>query len=102
KLDLNSEMMSFDSPNVVGTVEGSDPKLKDEYVIYTAHWDHLGIGEPDASGDKIYNGAYDNASGVAAVLGIADVLSKMPASERPKRSSMFVFTTAAGQGLLGR
>ena len=101
KLDLNSEMMSFDSPNVVGSVDGSDPKLKDEYVIYTAHWDHLGIGEPDASGDKIYNGAYDNASGVAAVLGIADVLAKMPDKERPKRSAMFVFTTAEEQGLLG-
>jgi len=101
KLDLNSEMMSFDSPNVVGTVDGSDPQLKDEYVIYTAHWDHLGIGEPDTSGDKIYNGAYDNASGVAAVLGIADVLAKMPAKERPKRSAMFVFTTAEEQGLLG-
>jgi len=101
KLDLNSEMMSFDSPNVVGTVEGSDPKLKDEYVIYTAHWDHLGIGEPDAAGDKIYNGAYDNASGVATLLGIADVLVRMPADRRPKRSSMFVFTTAEEQGLLG-
>ena len=101
KLDLDSEMMSFDSPNVVGSVEGSDAKLKDEYVIYTAHWDHLGIGEPDASGDKVYNGAYDNASGVAAVLGIADVLSKMPVKERPKRSAIFVFTTAEEQGLLG-
>jgi len=101
KLDLNSEMMSFDSPNVVGTVEGSDPQLKDEYVIYTAHWDHLGIGEPDANGDKIFNGAYDNGSGVAAVLGIADVLEKMPANQRPKRSSLFVFTTAEEQGLLG-
>ena len=101
KLDLNSEMMSFDSPNVVGTVEGSDPKLKDEYVIYTAHWDHLGIGNPDASGDKIYNGAYDNASGTAAVLGIADVLAKMPTNQRPKRSAIFVFPTAEEQGLVG-
>jgi Zn-dependent M28 family amino/carboxypeptidase len=101
KLDLNSEMMSFDSPNVVGTVEGSDPKLKDEYVIYTAHWDHLGIGNPDASGDRIYNGAFDNASGVSAVLGIADVLAKMPAHQRPKRSVIFVFPTAEEQGLLG-
>src|SRR5688572_2971945 len=101
KLDLNSEMMSFDSPNVVGAVEGSDAKLKDEYVIYTAHWDHLGVGSPDASGDRIYNGAYDNASGVAAVLGIADVLAKMPAKERPKRSAIFVFPTAEEQGLLG-
>jgi Zn-dependent M28 family amino/carboxypeptidase len=100
-LNLNSEMMSFDSPNVVGMVEGSDAKLKDEYVIYTAHWDHLGIGNPDASGDKIYNGAFDNASGVASVLGIADVLAKMPANQRPKRSAMFVFPTAEEQGLLG-
>jgi Zn-dependent M28 family amino/carboxypeptidase len=101
KLDLKSELKSFDSPNVVGTVEGSDPRLKNEYVIYSAHWDHLGIGNPDADGDKIYNGAYDNASGVAAVLGIADVLAKMPQKERPKRSFMFFFPTAEEQGLLG-
>jgi Zn-dependent M28 family amino/carboxypeptidase len=101
KLDLKSEMRTFDSPNVVGTVEGSDPKLKSEYVIYTAHWDHLGIGEPDASGDMIYNGAYDNASGVATVMGIADVFAKMSKKERPKRSVLFLFPTAEEQGLLG-
>jgi Zn-dependent M28 family amino/carboxypeptidase len=101
KLDLKSEMRTFDSPNVVGTVEGSDPKLKSEYVIYTAHWDHLGIGEPDASGDRIYNGAYDNASGVATVMGIADVFAKMSKKERPKRSVLFLFPTAEEQGLLG-
>src|SRR5690606_37615979 len=54
-INLKSELKSFESPNVVGVVEGSDAKLKNEYVIYTAHWDHLGIGEPDARGDKIYN-----------------------------------------------
>ncbi|MFN2501463.1 MAG: M28 family peptidase [Pyrinomonadaceae bacterium] len=101
RLDLNSEMMNFNSPNVVGMVEGSDPRLKREFIVYTAHWDHLGIGEPDASGDRIYNGAFDNASGVAAVLGIADVLTKMPARQRPKRSALFLFTTAEEQGLLG-
>jgi Zn-dependent M28 family amino/carboxypeptidase len=101
KLDLNSEMQTFDSPNVVGIVEGSDPKLKSEYVVYSAHWDHLGIGEPDASGDKIYNGAYDNASGVSAVLGIAAVLAKTPKKDRPKRSFLFLFPTAEEQGLLG-
>ncbi len=101
KLDLKSELKTFDSPNVVGIVPGSDPKLKSEYVIYSAHWDHLGIGNPDADGDKIYNGAYDNASGVAAVLGIADVLAKMPQKQRPKRSFMFFFPTAEEQGLLG-
>ncbi len=101
KLNLNSEFQTFDSPNVVGMVEGSGPKLRSEYVIYTAHWDHLGIGTPDATGDKIYNGAYDNASGVATVLGIAEALAKMPKKERPKRSTMFIFPTAEEQGLLG-
>lgn len=101
KLNLKSEMQTFDSPNVVGMVEGRDKKLKSEYVVYTAHWDHLGIGEPDASGDKIYNGAYDNASGVAAVIGIAEAFAKMPKKERPKRSVLFLFPTAEEQGLLG-
>lgn len=101
KLNLKSEMQMFDSPNVVGMVEGSDAKLKSEYVIYTAHWDHLGIGKPDVDGDKIYNGALDNASGVAAVLGIAEALAKLPKKERPKRSAYFLFPTAEEQGLLG-
>src|SRR4029077_16956478 len=94
KLNLKSELKTFDSPNVVGTLEGSDPNLKDEYVVFSGHWDHLGIGEADAKGDKIYNGAYDNASGCAAILGIADVLAKMPTKERPKRSILFLFPTA--------
>ncbi|HEX6126845.1 MAG TPA: M28 family peptidase [Pyrinomonadaceae bacterium] len=101
KVNLKSEMQTFDSPNVIGMVEGSDQNLKSEYVVYTAHWDHLGIGEPDATGDRIYNGAYDNASGVAAVIGIAEALAKMPAKERPKRSVLFLFPTAEEQGLLG-
>lgn len=101
KLGLKSELKTFDSPNVVGKIDGSDPKLKSEFVVYSGHWDHLGIGEPNASGDKIYNGAYDNASGVAAILGIADVIAKLPKKERPKRSIMFFFPTAEEQGLLG-
>lgn len=101
KIKLKSEFKTFESPNVVGIVEGSDPRLKDEYVLYTAHWDHLGIGEADARGDTIYNGAYDNASGVAAVLGIAEALAKTPVSERPRRSFLFLFPTAEEQGLLG-
>lgn len=101
KLNLKSEFKTFESPNVAGTIEGSDPKLKSEYVIFSGHWDHLGIGEANAAGDKIYNGAYDNASGVAAMLGIADVIAKMPKKERPKRSIMFFFPTAEEQGLLG-
>lgn len=101
KLNLNSEMKTFDSPNVVGMVEGSDSKLRKEFVVFTGHWDHLGIGEADTRGDKIYNGAYDNASGVAAILGIADILAKTPKKQRPKRSFLFLFPTAEEQGLLG-
>jgi Zn-dependent M28 family amino/carboxypeptidase len=100
-LNLKSEMQTFDSPNVVGTVEGSDKKLSKEYVLITGHWDHLGIGSPDARGDKIFNGAYDNASGVSAILGIADILARMPKKQRPKRSFFFLFPTAEEQGLLG-
>lgn len=100
-LDLKSEVKTFDSPNVVGVLNGSDPKLSSEYVVFSGHWDHLGIGEPDAKGDRIYNGAYDNASGVSAILGIADVLAKMPRKDRPKRSFLFLFPTAEEQGLLG-
>lgn len=101
KLDLQSETKTFDSPNVVGMVEGGDATLKSEYVVFSGHWDHLGIGEPDAKGDRIYNGAYDNASGVAAILGIAEVLAKMPRKARPKRSVLVLFPTAEEQGLLG-
>lgn len=100
-LDLESETKQITSPNVVGKVAGSDAKLRDQYVIYTAHYDHLGIGEPNKDGDKIFNGAYDNASGVSAVLGIAEVLAKMPIKQRPKRSIFFLFPTAEEQGLLG-
>jgi Zn-dependent M28 family amino/carboxypeptidase len=101
KIDLKSETKTFDSPNVVGLIEGADKKLRNEYVVYSAHWDHLGVGEADKSGDKIYNGAYDNASGVATVLAIAEVLAKMPKKERPKRSALILFPTAEEQGLLG-
>src|ERR1044072_7891425 len=88
-------------PHVVGVIEGSDPSLKNEYVVYSAHWDHLGIGAPNKNGDTIYNGALDNATGVAVVLGIAETIARMPPAQRPKRSSLFLFTTAEEQGLLG-
>jgi len=100
-LKLHSKFEHVRSPNVVGIVKGSDKKLSNEYVVYSAHYDHLGIGEPDATGDKIYNGAYDNASGVASVLGVAEMFAKMPKNKRPKRSFLFLITTAEEQGLLG-
>ena len=68
--DLKQTVRSFKSHNVVGKIEGSDPKLKNEWIIYTAHWDHLGR-HPELKGDQIFNGAFDNASGVATILEIA-------------------------------
>jgi Zn-dependent M28 family amino/carboxypeptidase len=92
------KLRQIESRNVVGKVEGSDAKLKAQAVLYTAHWDHLGIGVP-VKGDKIYNGAVDNATGCAMVLEIARVWAGLPV--KPKRSGLFVFVTAEEQGLLG-
>jgi len=86
------------SENVVGVVRGGDPRLRNEYVAYSAHWDHLGIGPPDARGDSIYNGAADNASGVADILAIAHSAAQSP---KPRRSQLFLFVTAEESGLLG-
>src|SRR5712691_10140764 len=101
KINLKSELKRVQAPNVVGILPGRDPKLKDEYVVYSAHWDHFGIGAPDKTGDTIYNGAVDNASGCAAILAIAEALSRLPPAQRPRRSSLFLFPTAEEQGLLG-
>jgi Zn-dependent M28 family amino/carboxypeptidase len=101
KLNLKSEVKRVAAPNVVGIIEGSDPQLRSEYVVYSAHWDHLGVGAPDKDGDTIYNGALDNASGCAVVLAIAEHLASLPPAQRPKRSSLFLFPTAEEQGLLG-
>lgn len=101
KLSLKSEVKRVSDRNVVGIIEGSDPQLRDEYVVYSAHWDHLGIGAPNKDGDKIYNGALDNATGCAVVLAIAEHLANLPLAQRPKRSTLFLFPTAEEQGLLG-
>lgn len=100
-IDLNSEVKRVEAPNVAAMLPGRDPKLRDEYVVYSAHWDHFGIGAPDKTGDTIYNGALDNATGVASVLEIARVLTSLPAAEKPRRSILFLITTAEEQGLLG-
>lgn len=86
------------SANVVGKLPGSDASLKNEYVVLSAHVDHIGIGEP-INGDKLYNGAMDNASGDAVLLDVASALKASP--EKPKRSLLFVFVTAEEKGLLG-
>ena len=86
----------INSRNVVGRIEGS--KHPDETVIYTAHWDHLGIGQPDAKGDRIYNGAVDNATGTAALLELGRAFAHAP---KPERSVVFLNVTAEEKGLLG-
>ena len=99
KLELEQKIRRIESNNVVGKLEGSDPKLKDEYVIYTAHWDHLGIGLPNEKGDKIYNGALDNASGCAALIELARAFKAVP--KPPRRSILFMSVTAEEKGLVG-
>ncbi|MBI4461278.1 MAG: M20/M25/M40 family metallo-hydrolase [Acidobacteria bacterium] len=95
---LESGMREIETANVVGLVEGSDPKRKDEVVIYTAHYDHLGIGTPVA-GDAIYNGAVDNASGMALLLELARAFAEV--SEKPPRTLLFIACAAEEGGLRG-
>ena len=92
------EKKEIDSANIVAKLPGSDPTLKNEYVVLSAHIDHIGIGEP-INGDRIYNGAMDNASGSAVLLDVAASLKKSP--EKLKRSLLFVFVTGEEKGLLG-
>jgi Zn-dependent M28 family amino/carboxypeptidase len=98
-LVLTNTLSRTPSANVLGVLRGSDPALADEYVIYTAHHDHLGTGEPNAEGDTIYNGAMDNASGTGIVLAIGRAFAALP--ERPRRSIMLLFVAAEEQGLIG-
>ncbi len=92
-----NEKVTFTSKNVIGYVEGTDPNLKNEFVVYSAHYDHVGIGAADASGDTIYNGARDNAVGTVTVLSAAENMAKYPT----KRSALFVLFTGEEKGLLG-
>ncbi|HYL63992.1 MAG TPA: M28 family metallopeptidase [Candidatus Methylomirabilis sp.] len=98
KIHVVSQHRQISSPNVAAVLPGSDASLKNEYVVYSAHSDHLGIGTP-INGDSIYNGAFDNASGVAALLVIAQAFKSLP--HPPARSIMFLATTAEEKGLLG-
>jgi Zn-dependent M28 family amino/carboxypeptidase len=95
---VKNTLRNVDSRNVLAKLEGSDPALKNEYVVYSSHWDHLGVGEP-VDGDKIYNGALDNASGVATLLEMARAFKQV--QPQPKRSILFLMVTAEEQGLLG-
>ena len=95
---IKNKIRQVQSQNVIARITGSDPELADEYVIYTAHWDHLGK-DTALQGDQIYNGAVDNASGTAAVLEIAQAFQSLPV--KPRRSLLFLAVTAEEQGLLG-
>ena len=95
---LDNSIRNVTSYNVIGGIEGSDHELADEYIIFMAHWDHLGIGDP-VDGDAIYNGALDNATGVAAMLEVAEAWTiALPA---PRRSALFLATTGEEMGWLG-
>ena len=96
---LDVELESVQTANVLGLIPGSDPELADEVVIYTAHHDHLGIGTPNADGDAIYNGAMDNASGVAMVMAMAKAFKALPTA--PRRSILIALVGGEEQGLLG-
>jgi Zn-dependent M28 family amino/carboxypeptidase len=96
--EIKQQVRSFKSHNVIAKLDGSDPKLKGEYVIFSAHWDHLGK-HPELSGDQIFNGAVDNASGVAAVISLGRAFTKL--NPTPKRTLIFLATTAEEAGLLG-
>jgi len=96
--NVKNTLREINSNNVVAKLEGSDANLKNEYVIYTAHWDHLGR-DPKLQGDQIFNGALDNASGTGALLDIAEAFTKLQTP--PKRSILFLAVTAEEKGLLG-
>jgi len=98
-LQFTNRLSHAQTGNVAGLLPGSDPKLAQEVVVFTAHHDHFGIGAPDASGDRIYHGAVDNASGCAQLLAIARTLSSLP--ERPRRSVLILFVAGEERGLLG-
>jgi Peptidase family M28 len=94
---IDADVSTITSENVVGILPGSDPKLKNEYVVLSAHLDHLGV-KPDGEGDRIYNGALDNAAGIAVLIEAARSLGK---GKAPKRSILFAAVTAEEKGLLG-
>ena len=97
-MTLHNKLRTIDSRNVVAKLEGSDPQRNNEYVVYTAHWDHFGIG-PEVNGDTIYHGAKDNAVGCGGLIEIARAFTQLPTP--PRRSILFISVTAEEQGLLG-
>ena len=98
-INLTASYSDMASRNVVGLIEGNDPDLQDEYVIYSAHHDHLGLAPEPVDGDSVYNGAWDNASGTAALIEVANAMKEVEGEMR--RSALFIFVGAEEMGLLG-
>ncbi len=98
-IELNAQIQESETANVAGILRGSDPSLAEEVVILSAHHDHLGVGEPDETGDRIYNGALDNGIAIAETLAVAKAMAALP--EAPRRSVMVLFVAGEEQGLLG-
>lgn len=98
-LSLSVREETVTAPNVVAVLDGSDPELKDEYVIFSGHMDHVGMGTPDENGDSIFNGADDDASGTVAVVEVAEAMASL--SEAPKRSMIFLIVSGEEKGLWG-
>ena len=100
RLSPRVEVVERDSaPNVVGILKGDDPELRHEYIVFSAHMDHIGVGEPNAQGDSIYNGADDDASGTTAVLELAEAYAEL--ATRPRRSMIFLLVSGEEKGLWG-
>ena len=96
---FTNKLSRIQTGNVAGLLPGSDPKLAEQVVVFSAHHDHFGIGEPDSTGDRIYHGALDNASGCAQILAMARTFAALP--ERPRRSLLFLFVAGEERGMLG-
>jgi len=96
---IPTKVRQIESRNVAAMIPGSDPELKSQYVVFSAHWDHLGIGPPDSTGDRINNGAVDNATGCAMLIEMARAWAELP--RKPRRSALFLAVTAEEAGLRG-
>lgn len=97
-LSRKTDHESITSPNIIGILRGSDPQLADEFVVFTAHLDHVGMGVP-VNGDSIYNGMYDNAMGTSLLIETARAFAAMP--EPPRHSILFIALTGEERGLVG-
>jgi hypothetical protein len=100
QVDIRAEMIDKPASNVIGLIRGADEQLRDEFVVFSAHYDHLGISTP-VEGDSICNGADDNASGTAAILELAEAFTSLPEDKRPRRSLLFLLVSGEEKGLYG-